>query len=164
MSNCLNCSVTTENPKFCCSSCSVSFNNKNNHWRKQKGILKGLSNCLNCGKVVKKTDAKYCSRKCIKEHELNERIVNGDASSKTTKRFLLKEYGNKCSCCGIEEWNKKPIVMELEHKDGNSSNNSLDNVCLLCPNCHSQTDTYKNKNKGNGRHYRRLRYSEGKSY
>ena len=54
--------------------------------------------------------------------------------------------------------------MELEHKDGNSSNNSLDNVCLLCPNCHSQTDTYKNKNKGNGRHYRRLRYSEGKSY
>jgi predicted HNH restriction endonuclease len=55
-------------------------------------------------------------------------------------------------------------VLELEHKDGNGENNDLKNICLLCPNCHSQTATYKNKNKGNGRHYRRKRYSEGKSY
>jgi predicted HNH restriction endonuclease len=52
----------------------------------------------------------------------------------------------------------------MEHIDGNSSNNKVTNLCLLCPNCHSQTPTYKNKNKGNGRHYRRIRYKDGKSY
>jgi heterodisulfide reductase subunit B len=80
------------------------------------------------------------------------------------KRWLSETFGKKCSVCGIEEWNKKDIVFELEHKDGNSENNSKDNVCLICPNCHSQTDTYKGKNKGNGRHSRRQRYTEGKSY
>jgi hypothetical protein len=58
----------------------------------------------------------------------------------------------------------KPLVVEVEHKDGNSENNAPENVCLLCPNCHSQTDTYKAKNKGKGRHSRRMRYQEGKSY
>ena len=58
----------------------------------------------------------------------------------------------------------KKIVFELEHKDGNSENNQPENLCLICPNCHSQTDTYKNRNKGNGRFKRRQRYAEGKSY
>ena len=67
-------------------------------------------------------------------------------------------------CCGITEWNNKKIVLELEHKDGNSENNDLVNLELLCPNCHSQTPTYKAKNKGKGRHSRRERYKDGKSY
>jgi 5-methylcytosine-specific restriction endonuclease McrA len=54
--------------------------------------------------------------------------------------------------------------LQLEHKDGNSENNKPENLCLLCPNCHSQTPTYGAKNKGNGRHYRRIRYAQGKSY
>jgi hypothetical protein len=53
---------------------------------------------------------------------------------------------------------------ELEHKDGNSENNDPENLEWICPNCHSQTDTYKGKNFGNGRHKRKLRYQEGKSY
>ena len=64
---------------------------------------------------------------------------------------------------GINE-QKQKIVLELEHIDGNSDNNDLKNVCLICPNCHSQTDTYKGKNVGQGRHYRRVRYAEGKSF
>jgi hypothetical protein len=66
--------------------------------------------------------------------------------------------------CSIETWNDKPIVLELEHKDGNSENNRPENLCLICPNCHSQTETFKGKNKGNGRHVRRTRYKEGKSF
>jgi predicted HNH restriction endonuclease len=58
--------------------------------------------------------------------------------------------------------NKVPI--ELEHIDGNSTNNELSNLKLLCPNCHSLTSTYKALNKGNGRHKRMERYKEGKSY
>lgn len=60
------------------------------------------------------------------------------------KDKLLKEglKENRCECCGITEWNRKPLVMQLHHIDGNNKNNSLDNLQMLCPNCHSQTDNY----------------------
>ena len=51
-------------------------------------------------------------------------------------------------CCGITEWNNKPIVLQLHHIDGNHNNNNLENLQLLCPNCHSQTENYcGNSNK-----------------
>lgn len=86
------------------------------------------------------------------------------STNRTLKPMLAFVYGNKCDTCGIDSWNYKEIVLEVEHKDGNSENNSYGNVCLICPNCHSQTPTYKGANRGNGRHYRRVRYKEGKSY
>lgn len=55
---------------------------------------------------------------------------------------------NKCYICNIIEYNKLPIVFELDHIDGNRNNNNLSNLRMLCPNCHSQTSTYKGKNKG----------------
>lgn len=76
------------------------------------------------------------------EPELNSRWI---------RFFLIKTYGNKCSRCKLEKWNDLPIPLELEHIDGNYTNNNLGNVCLLCPNCHAQTSTYKAKNKGKGR-------------
>jgi heterodisulfide reductase subunit B len=57
----------------------------------------------------------------------------------------LKEH--KCECCGIIEWNGKPAPIELDHINGNRRDNSLDNLRVLCPNCHAQTDTYRGKNK-----------------
>lgn len=57
---------------------------------------------------------------------------------------LIKEgfFEHKCYQCNNTIWNNKPIPLELEHIDGNHSNNSLDNLILLCPNCHAQTSTY----------------------
>lgn len=52
----------------------------------------------------------------------------------------------KCEQCGITNWNGKKLSFELEHKDGNSSNHKLENLEILCPNCHSQTPTYRGKN------------------
>lgn len=43
----------------------------------------------------------------------------------------------KCECCGLTEWNNKPIPLELHHKDGNHYNNDLNNLEILCPNCHA---------------------------
>ena len=65
------------------------------------------------------------------------------------KNRLLKEgiFENKCSECGVREWNKKPLNMELDHIDGNRTNHRLENLRMLCPNCHSQTDTYRSKNR-----------------
>lgn len=57
----------------------------------------------------------------------------------------LKKY--KCEECGISEWNGKSITLQVHHKDGDHFNNLLDNLQVLCPNCHSQTDTYCSKNK-----------------
>ena len=82
----------------------------------------------------------------------------------TLKKYLVKYYGHICSVCTNSLWNGKPIALEVEHRDGNSSHNNFNNLCLICPNCHAQTDTYKSKNIGNGRHFRMQRYKEGKSY
>jgi hypothetical protein len=67
---------------------------------------------------------------------------------KLNKRLIKEEIlENKCSICQITEWNNKPIGLHLDHIDGVSSNHLLDNLRLVCPNCHSQTDTYCGKNK-----------------
>ena len=52
----------------------------------------------------------------------------------------LKE--NKCEICGITKWLGNPIVCQLHHIDGNNQNNNLENLQILCPNCHSQTENY----------------------
>ena len=58
----------------------------------------------------------------------------------------LKDY--KCVNCGnIGEWNGKKLSLQLEHINGINNDNRLENLCFLCPNCHSQTDTYCGKNK-----------------
>ena len=47
-----------------------------------------------------------------------------------------------CCVCSVSTWEGKPLTLHLHHRDGNNMNNRLDNLCLLCPNCHSQTETY----------------------
>lgn len=91
-------------------------------------------------------------------------VENKTASHKTLRRYLLFKYGEKCWNCGITEWNNKKIQFELEHIDGNSMNQELYNLSILCPNCHSQTDTYKSKNRGNGRSSRRKKQSAVEAY
>ena len=54
---------------------------------------------------------------------------------------------NICENCGISTWQDKPIKMELHHIDGNRTNHLIENLMLLCPNCHSQTDTFRAKNR-----------------
>lgn len=72
-------------------------------------------------------------------------IQSGKLKTKLVKEGILE---NKCACCGISEWNGKPIVLQLHHIDGNHNNNNLENLQILCPNCHSQTENYcGNSNK-----------------
>lgn len=62
------------------------------------------------------------------------------------KLIKLNIFKHQCMQCKRTRWNKLPIPLELEHKDGNHFNNELKNLALLCPNCHAQTSTYRGKN------------------
>jgi 5-methylcytosine-specific restriction endonuclease McrA len=78
-------------------------------------------------------------------------LVNG--SYITSHKLKLKLFRDlfkeeKCEICGIKEWMGKKAPLELDHIDGNHYNNELSNLRILCPNCHSQTDTNSGKNKG----------------
>ncbi len=80
------------------------------------------------------------------------KILNGDNPQyhtyKLGKRLISENYKeHKCEKCNNTEWNNLPIPLELDHIDGNSFNHKLENLRLLCPNCHAQTPTYRSKNR-----------------
>ena len=81
---------------------------------------------------------------------LTEYLVSGIlVQSHSLKLRLIKEgvKEHKCEMCGITEWNGQPTPIELDHIDGNRYNNTIENLRILCPNCHAQTDTYRGRNK-----------------
>lgn len=67
------------------------------------------------------------------------------SKKESIKKNLISLREHKCECCGLEQWQGKPIPLELHHIDGDRYNNELDNLQLLCPNCHSQTPNYRGK-------------------
>ena len=70
-----------------------------------------------------------------------------EMSHTSVRKRLLHERNYTCEECGIgNEYNGKPLSLELDHKDGNSKNNNIENLRILCPNCHSQTPTHRSKN------------------
>ncbi len=92
----------------------------------QKGVYKGNN---------KKSVTEYLKNKNIKSHILRVKLIEDG----------IKEH--KCEGCGLTAWKGKPIPLELHHKDGNHNNNELNNLELLCPNCHAFTDNYRGKGK-----------------
>ena len=81
------------------------------------------------------------------------------------REYLHEQQGGCCAICDIEDkWNGVPMALVLDHVDGDATNNSRENLRLVCPNCDSQLPTFKARNRGSGRYYRRQRYADGRSY
>ena len=88
--------------------------------------------------------------KPFQEKPLIEILVKDSTyqSHKLKRRLILE--GVKlyvCETCRLTEWLGKPIPLELHHINGNNSDNRLENLLLLCPNCHALTDSYRGRNK-----------------
>ncbi len=150
---------------FCGQSCAATFNNTIYPKRNRSKL-----NCKSCSKQLKGRNYDYCDNVCQKDFEWAERkkfieSTGIEKSSRMTKRYFIEIRGNRCEICNLEsEWNGKPIVLILDHIDGNSENNFISNQRLVCPNCDSQLPTFKGRNMGHGRHSRKIRYQEGKSF
>lgn len=84
-----------------------------------------------------------------KKIPLHEILVeNRPYNSSDLKKRLVKEglKEDKCELCGCSnKWNGKPLILQLDHINGNHSDNRLENLRIVCPNCHSQTETFGNK-------------------
>lgn len=161
MIKCTQCGEDTNNPKFCSRKCSAIYNNT--LYAKRDRDAKNYRNCKVCNKEYYGY-GKHCSKECYLRGNENTRIATilcGMASAEVVRNYLIKK-DRKCTECNLYLWNNKPIILELHHKNGDKGNNSLDNVILLCPNCHSQTDNYKAKNvdNPNGLELRRNRYNK----
>ena len=90
------------------------------------------------------SNPRYALEEILVENSSYENIAC--LKSRILKAGLL-EY--KCMECGnTGKWNGKPLVLQLEHKNGKHNDHRLCNLGFLCPNCHSQTDTYAGKNMG----------------
>ena len=92
------------------------------------------------------TGRQYTSGNNCKHYQSAEKYLGTERRIQTWKLKLklfregLKEH--RCECCGINEWMGKPISLQLHHIDGNNKNNTIENLQILCPNCHSQTENY----------------------
>jgi 5-methylcytosine-specific restriction endonuclease McrA len=124
--------------------------------------------------MSKRSQKAYCSNACqasVRRDSSTKRWLElGTARIDSHQGHYIREYlaSAQSGCCaicgGVSEWLSLPLALVLDHIDGDPTNNQRENLRLICPNCDSQLPTYKSRNRGSGRHFRRQRYANGQSY
>lgn len=139
---------TLKNGKNCCakrpSGCEVlkkinSERTKVAHDEGRHGYTWNSNSAWNKGKSLTTNEEIFTENSRYSNELVKQRIVKDN----------LLEY--RCSKCGIDSWQGETIVLDLDHINGDNTDNRLGNLRYLCPNCHSQTDTYKGRNKNSGK-------------
>jgi hypothetical protein len=131
--------------------------------------------CLGCGLNLKGPRQKvFCSIACQQSHRrrrLVEEWLQSGVCGRTSyqghyvRDYLHEQQGGCCAICGTEDkWNGMSLAMIVDHINGDATDSRRENLRLVCPNCDSQLPTYKARNRGSGRYYRRQRYANGQSY
>ena len=157
MKNCKKCGEEFEPQKglvnYCSSICRNSRDWDEND-KKKKSISAKASEKV---EVANKNRPKDFYLKVGETRRLNnkKKILESnyeDLKFNNLRNRIIYEQDSKCNLCELNGWLGNPITLELEHKDGNRNNNKRDNLEMLCPNCHSLTDTWRGRNKTNKRH------------
>lgn len=118
--------------------------------------------CLNCGKKLDKyyKGKKFCNNQCQCDFNYKKYVEDWKCGKKeiyflprALRRYFIEKANFKCEKCGWGEVNEKTgmIPLQIHHIDGDCTNNSEDNIQVLCPNCHSLTENYGNLNKNSKR-------------
>lgn len=122
---------------------------------------------------IKRNACRYCGEPCInkfcsvacrcafRKQETRQLIESGACVEvRRLKAYLMETRGCKCELCQLSEWFGKPMNLVIDHIDGNSDNDKLDNVRLICNNCDSYLPTYKSRNTQSKRIWRRIKVKE----
>lgn len=149
--------------RFCSSKCAKSFSTSKNRKEINLKVSKKLKGpgkkCKTCGTGFRPLRDGHGGINCIKckgnSRKTSFHLLKTD---KAKKLRLIKRRTHRCEMCKNDKHMGFPIPLELDHIDGDSSNSSITNLRLLCPNCHTFTPTYKAKNKGNVKGKRKLFY------
>lgn len=135
------------NGKFCCEETYTScpeIKNKNSKGVKNSEGFKNRS----YHETYKNLSDDIKIRMAWSKNKTSYSDLRISSKNPNTKKNLIQENVKdyKCEICDIADWNDKPITLELDHIDGNNQNHHENNLRLLCPNCHSQTDTFRGRN------------------
>ncbi len=137
----------------CGHSCGTKFAHESKNFSKKyvkHGKFK-IKPCMLCGSNTKRI---FCSKKCSGIYKRNKTLnklknkeyVGKDISLNSIRHALILDRGHKCEDCKNKKWKDSPINLTLHHMDGDACNNTIENLQLLCWNCHSMTPNYGNKN------------------
>ena len=150
----------TRKKKFCNQECSLNYQHDNAVVKAKRRELKV---CKICGNKINSANQSGLCMSCLREEREKEKIRiwketgNTGCGTATTIRNCIRDYifekqNKQCAVCHIDAiWNGKELHFILDHIDGDASNNFEDNLRLVCPNCDSQLDTYKSRNKNSAR-------------
>jgi 5-methylcytosine-specific restriction endonuclease McrA len=156
MKNCKKCSEEFKPKKGLINYCSLGCRNSRN-WdeddKKKKSISAKKSEKV---EIANKNKSKYSYIRAGETKKINhkKKILESkyeDLKFNNLRNRIIYEQDGECNSCKLKKWMNNPITLELEHKDGNRNNNERPNLEMLCPNCHSLTDTWRGRNKTNKR-------------